>query len=78
MLRGSIEHIQKIICGIAAYDAWKAALLRKLNELFPWMQPNALIEDPFRRKEAVHLLKRIMELEKEALNALLQLHQRIE
>lgn len=51
---------------------------KSLNELFPWMQPNSPIEDPFRRKEAVQLLTHIMELEKEALNALRQLYQRIE
>lgn len=36
-----------------------------LNELYPWMQPHAPIEDPDRRRQAVDGLTRIKQLEVE-------------
>lgn len=38
---------------------------RQLNDLFPWSQPHAPIEDPDRRVQAIELLERIKELEQE-------------
>ncbi|GMK37677.1 hypothetical protein PCCS19_07310 [Paenibacillus sp. CCS19] len=43
-----------------------SAIYRRLNELFPWMQPHEPIADPFRRKDAISLLTEAKELEKTA------------
>lgn len=46
------------------YSAIRATF-KSLNELFPWMQPHAPIEDSDRRREAAELLTRIRKLEEE-------------
>lgn len=46
-------------------DAYKA-----LNDLFPWSQPHAPIDDPDRKFQAIELLTRIKELDQEGLKRL--------
>lgn len=41
-----------------------------LNELFPWSQPHAPIEDPDRRRQAIELLEQVKALEQEGCNIL--------
>ncbi|WP_274364135.1 hypothetical protein [Paenibacillus thermotolerans] len=43
---------------------------RTLNDLFPWSQPRAPIEDPDRRMQAIELLERMKELEQEGCHQL--------
>jgi hypothetical protein len=45
-----------------------------LNELFPWAQPRAPIEDPDRRRDAIELLERVRGLEAEGRNRLVKLN----
>ncbi|XEC94179.1 hypothetical protein AB6A23_23135 [Paenibacillus tarimensis] len=47
---------------------------RSLNQLFPWSQPHAPIEDPDRRREAIEALAGIRGLEIEAHDILEKLH----
>lgn len=51
---------------------------RFLNDLFPWSQPHAPIEDPDRRQEAIETLNRIRQLESDAHQKLYRLVELIE
>ncbi|SFT27314.1 hypothetical protein [Paenibacillus sp. BC26] len=60
----AIPELQAELGEAAATYAAISAAYRRLNDLFPWMQPREPIADPFRRKDAINLLTEVKELEK--------------
>jgi hypothetical protein len=60
----TIPELQTELGEAAATYVAISAVYRRLNDLFPWMQPRETITDPFRRKDAISLLTEAKELEK--------------
>jgi len=76
-MQAAIPELQMELGEAAATYAAISAVYRRLNDLFPWMQPREPIADPFRRKDVISLLTEAKELEKIAYGQLEKISARL-